>query len=183
MVKHLPTMRETQAQSLEKEMATHSSALAWKIPWMEEPRRLQSMGSQSRTRLSDFTSLHFMQYCSLQHQTLLPLPVTTTTGCCCRFSSVSSFFLELFLHWSAVAHWALTNSVSSSFSVLSFCLFILSTRSSRQEYWSGLPFPSPVHHVLSERSTVTCPSWVALHGMAHSFIELDKAMIHVWLSI
>ena len=40
---------------LEKEMATHSSILAWKIPWMEEPGRLQSMGLQSRTGLSDFT--------------------------------------------------------------------------------------------------------------------------------
>ena len=52
MVKHLPTMRETQAQSLgwkdllEKEMTTHSSILAWKIPWMGEPGGLQSMGSQ-----------------------------------------------------------------------------------------------------------------------------------------
>ena len=52
MVKHLPTVRETQVQSLgwedllEKEMATHSSILAWKIPWMEEPGRLQSMGLQ-----------------------------------------------------------------------------------------------------------------------------------------
>ena len=51
-VMHLPTMRETQVQSLgqeetlEKEMATHSSTLAWKIPWMEKPGRLQSMGSQ-----------------------------------------------------------------------------------------------------------------------------------------
>ena len=36
-------------------MATHSSILAWRIPWLEEPGRLQSMGSQSRTRLSDFT--------------------------------------------------------------------------------------------------------------------------------
>ena len=36
-------------------MAPHSSTLAWKIPWMEEPRRLQSMGSQSRTGLHDFT--------------------------------------------------------------------------------------------------------------------------------
>ena len=50
MVKHLPTMRETRVQSLgredllEKEMATHSSILAWKIPWMEEPGRLQSRG-------------------------------------------------------------------------------------------------------------------------------------------
>ena len=51
-VKHLPAMREAQVQSLswedplEKEMATHSSTLAWKIPWTEEPCRLQSMGSQ-----------------------------------------------------------------------------------------------------------------------------------------
>ena len=36
-------------------MTTHSSTLAWKIPWMEEPGRLQPMGSLSRTRLSDFT--------------------------------------------------------------------------------------------------------------------------------
>ena len=52
MVKCLPAMQETWVQSLgledprEKEMATHSSALAWKIPWMEEPGRLQSMGLQ-----------------------------------------------------------------------------------------------------------------------------------------
>ena len=51
-MKCLPTMQETWIQSLgqedplEKEMATHSTTLAWKIPWMEEPKRLQSMGSQ-----------------------------------------------------------------------------------------------------------------------------------------
>ena len=51
-VKHLPTMQETKVQSLswedplEKEMATHSSILAWKIPWIEEPGKLQPMGSQ-----------------------------------------------------------------------------------------------------------------------------------------
>ena len=44
---------------LEKEMATRSSILAWRIPWMEQPGGLQSMGSQSRTRLSELTSLHF----------------------------------------------------------------------------------------------------------------------------
>ena len=63
-IKRLPAMRETWVQSLgwedplEKEMAPHSSTLAWKSPWTEEPGRpgrLQSMGSQSRTRLSDFT--------------------------------------------------------------------------------------------------------------------------------
>ena len=52
MVKYPPTIRETRVQSLgwedllEKEMETHSSILAWKIPWTEEPGRLQSMGSQ-----------------------------------------------------------------------------------------------------------------------------------------
>ena len=52
MVKHLPTMQETWVQSLgweallEKEMATHSSILVWKISWTEEPGRLQSMRSQ-----------------------------------------------------------------------------------------------------------------------------------------
>ena len=41
-------------------MATHSSTLAWKIPWMEEPGRLQFMGSLSQTQLSDFTfTFHF----------------------------------------------------------------------------------------------------------------------------
>ena len=51
MVKRLPSMRETWVQSLgwedplEKEMATHSSTLAWKIPWMKEPGGLQSTGS------------------------------------------------------------------------------------------------------------------------------------------
>ena len=52
LVKSLPAMQETWVQSLgcedplEKKMATHSSILAWKIPWTEEPGRLQSMGSQ-----------------------------------------------------------------------------------------------------------------------------------------
>ena len=58
MVKNLPTVQETWVQSLgqddtlEKEMATHSSISAWRILWTEDPSGLQSMGSQSRTRLS-----------------------------------------------------------------------------------------------------------------------------------
>ena len=52
MVKNLPALQETQVRSLgwedplEKEMATHSSSLAWRIPWTEEPGRLQSVWSQ-----------------------------------------------------------------------------------------------------------------------------------------
>ena len=46
------------------------------------------------------------------------------------------------------------------------------------EYWNGLPFPPPVDHILSELSTLTCRSWVALHSMAHSFFELNKPQRH-----
>ena len=52
MIKNLPAMQEVQFQSLgqedplEKEMSTHSSVIAWRIPWTEEPGGLQSMGSQ-----------------------------------------------------------------------------------------------------------------------------------------
>ena len=64
-VKCLPTMQETWVRSLgqedplEREMATHSSTLAWKIPWTDERSRLQSMGSQSRT-------LHFTVHLKVQ---------------------------------------------------------------------------------------------------------------------
>ena len=75
-VKHLPTMRETGVQSLgqedlEKEMATHSSILAWKIPWMEERGRLQSVGSQRvrhdwATLLSlSCSQFHFLLFTSI----------------------------------------------------------------------------------------------------------------------
>ena len=118
-----------------------------------------------------------MQYCSLQHQTLLLPPDTSTTGHCFHFGSTSLFLLELFLHSSPVAYWAPTDLGSSSFNVICFCLFILFMGFSRQEYWSGLPFPSPVDHILSALSTMTRPSWVAPHSI--SFIELDKAVVHV----
>ena len=56
LVKNLPAMQAQslgQENPLEKEMATHSSTLAWRIPWTGDPGGLQSMGSQSQTRLSD----------------------------------------------------------------------------------------------------------------------------------
>ena len=96
-----------------------------------------------------------MQYCSLQHWTLLLSPVTSTAG-----------------------YWTPTSLGSSSFSVLSSCLFILFMGFSRQEQWSGLPFPSPVDHILSDLSTMTCLSWVVPRAWL-SFIELDKAVVHV----
>ena len=66
MIKSLPTMQEAWVRSLghedslEKEIATHSGVFAWKIPWMENPGRLQSMGSQ-RVGLNSVTSLSFFQ--------------------------------------------------------------------------------------------------------------------------
>ena len=72
----VPIMQETQVRSLgqkdplEKEMVIHSSTLAWKIPWMEEPSRLQSMGfTKSQTRLSGFTSI---VTCPRSHNLLIP---------------------------------------------------------------------------------------------------------------
>ena len=67
-LKRLPAMQETWVQflgrddPLEKEMASHSSILAWRIPWTEEPGGLQSIGSQSRTRLRDFTFTFMQKY-------------------------------------------------------------------------------------------------------------------------
>ena len=106
-----------------------------------------------------------MQYCSLQHRTLLLSPVRSTAGYCFYFGSIPSFFLELFLHWSPVAYWAPTNSGSSPFSILSFCFFILFMGS------QGKNTDVVCHSLLqwttlSDLSTMTLPSWVAPHGMA-----------------
>ena len=49
---------------------------------------------------------------------------------------------------------------------------------SQQEYWSGLPLSPPVDHVFSELFSMTRTSWVALHIMSHSFIELYKLLLH-----
>ena len=136
-----------------------------------------------------------MQHCSLYHCTLLPSPVTSTTGWCFCFGSISSFFLELFLHSSPVAYGAPNDLGSSSFYMNSTlelytwtspdgqywnqidyilcsqiwrsCMLLLLShfshvwlcatpktaahqaplflRFSRQEHWSGLPFPPPMH--------------------------------------
>ena len=120
-----------------------------------------------------------MQYCSLQHRT---------------FTSITSHIHNwaLFLPWLHL--FILSDFISPLFSssILGtyqsgefifqchiFCPFILFMGFSRKEYWSGLPLPFPVDHVLSELSTMMHPSCVALHGTGHSFIELDKAVVHM----
>ena len=66
----------------------------------------------------------------------------------------------------------------SFYGVTYVCLFIPFMGFSWQGYQSSFPFPPPVDHVLSELSIMTNPSWVILHGMAHSFIELCKPLCH-----
>ena len=134
------------------------------------------------SNLSWFMDLTFqvpMQYCSLQHRTLLPSPVPFTTGFCFCFGSVRSFFLELFLHWSPVAYWAPTSLGSSSFSVLSFCLFILFMGFSRQEFWSGFPFRSPVDHIVLDLSTM--PTWHSRNW--HSKNQRTKMDWNRWIQL
>ena len=125
----------------DKAMAPHPSTRAWKIPWTEEPGRLQSMGSW-RVGHDWATSLSLSLHSLILYGVISPLISNSILGT-----------------WT-------TDLGSSSFNVLSFCLFILFMGFSRQEYWSGLPFPSPVDHILSDLSTMTRPSWVAPHGMA-----------------
>ena len=117
-----------------------------------------------------------MQYCSLQHRTLLLSPVTSTAGYYFCFGSIPSFFLELFPHWSPVAYWAPTDLGSSSFSVLSFCLLILLMGSQGEN-------TEVVCHSLLQWTTFcqTSPPWLVHLGWPHtawlSFTELDKAVV------
>ena len=117
-----------------------------------------------------------MQYCSLQHLTLLSPSDTSVTGCPSCFGSASSCFLEVFLCSSLDI---LDTYQPRGFHLSVFYFFVFFMGFSRQECWSGLPFPSPVSCILSELSTKTHPSCVVLHGMAYSFIELYKSVIHV----
>ena len=79
---------------------------------------------------------------------------------------------------SPVADWTPFVLGGTSSRVISLCLFILFMGFSQQEYWNGLPFPPPIDHILSEFFTMTGATWVALHRMAYSFIELCKPLHH-----
>ena len=105
MVKHLPAMWETRVWSmgqedpLEKEMATHSSVLAWKIPWMEDPGGLHTVHgfAKSRTWLSDFTFFPcgYFGYKSLTlHYT--GAPSSKAHG---GFQKLSALHLQVFPLW------------------------------------------------------------------------------------
>ena len=103
-----------------------------------------------------------MQYCSLQRRILLLSPVTSTAGYCFCFGSTPSFFLELFLHWPPVAYWAPTDLGSYSFSILSFCLFILFMGYSRQEYCESVALNMPAN--LETAAVATGLERVSVHS-------------------
>ena len=120
-----------------------------------------------------------MQCCSLQHWTLLPSPVTSTTECCFCFGSISLFFLELFLHWSAVAYWAPTDLASSSFNVLSFLPFhmvhgVLKARIMR---WFAIPFSSGPRFVRTLHNDQSILGGPTHHGSGFHWVR--QAVIHV----
>ena len=108
-----------------------------------------------------------MQYCSLQHWTLLLSPLTSTTGYCFCFGSIPSFSQKLFLPWSPVAYWTLTDLGSSSFSILSFCLFhtIHGVLKARILKWFAIPFPSGPHSVRPLRHDPPVLGGSTRHGL------------------
>ena len=119
-----------------------------------------------------------VQYCSLQHRTFLPSPVTSTTGCCFCFGSIPSFFLELFLHClqyhnGHLPTWGVHLSVSYLFA-FSYCS------------WGSQGTNTEVFcHSLLQWATFcqTSPPWPVHLGWPHtawlSFIELDRTVVHV----
>ena len=165
-VKRLPAMREAWLQPLgwedplEKDMATHSSTLVWKIPWTEEPGRLQSTGSQSRKRLSDFTHQRHRHTDTPTH-TRPPAPGQgLVEGDCPRiFSSLAeSCWMAHPAAWcQGDTCWSVLNGIPGPVCLPSHFSHVqpymtpgsvarqapLSIGFSRQEHWSGLPFLSP----------------------------------------
>ena len=100
-----------------------------------------------------FMGLNFqvpIQYCSLQDLTLLPPSVTSTARCCFCFGSVSSFFLQLILHWSPVAYWVLpTWGINLSMSYLfafSYCSWGSQGKNTEVK-WLAITFSSGPHFV------------------------------------
>ena len=117
-----------------------------------------------------------MQYCFLQHQTLLPSPVTSTTGCCFCFDFILSGVISPLISSSMGCTYQTGEFIFQCPTFLPFHT-VQGVLKARILKWFSIP--SPVDHILSELSTTTRPSWVALHGMVYSFIELEKAVVHV----
>ena len=145
----LKRLKQQQQQQIPK-MSMFTLAISWlttsNLPWF-----------------MDLTFQVPMQYCSLQHWTLLLSPGTSTTGRCFPFGSISSFFLEPFFHSSPVAYWAVTNRGSSSFSVLSFALSYCS-------WGSQVKYTEGVCHSLLQWATFcqNSPLWPVHFGWPYT---------------
>ena len=143
-----------------------------------------------------FHSYHllFDQF-TLIHGTNIPGSYAILLFISSDFTSITSHIYNwaLFLVWlqlfilSAVISALFSSSILAhtdletlSFTVISFCLFILFMGFSRQEYWSGLPFPSPVDHILLELSTMTRLSWVAPHGTYYIVLLNETRLWSMW---
>ena len=118
-----------------------------------------------------------MQYCSLQHQTLISPPETFRAGL--FFSTLGHTFhsfwaTSLLFSSSILATYCPVDFIFQFHTFLSFHIVhgVLKTRMLK---WFAIPFSSGQHFVRTPHH----PSWVALHGMPHSFTELDKTVIHV----
>ena len=123
---------------LEKELAAHSGVLAWRATRTEEPGGCSPWGhKESDTRGRLRSSIRVYS---------------------------GPFGVEASFTWVVVKSWRGAHDLE--YFGEAWESFILFAGFSRQEYWSGLPFPSPVDHILSDLCIMTHPSWVAPHGMA-----------------
>ena len=105
-----------------------------------------------------------MQYCSLQHLTLLSPLDTSTTECHFCFGPTASFFLEpvvIAFYSSPVAYLTPYDLGDSSCGVIYFCLFTLFVVFSREEFWSRLSFPFLVDHVWVQKWQVFHKHWIS----------------------
>ena len=164
----LPTVVDTIVIWIKFTIAVHFSSL---IPRMS--MFTLAISYLTTSNLSWFMDLTFqvpMQYCSLQHRTLSLSPATPTAVYCFCFVSIPSFFLELFLHWSPVEYWTPTDLGSSSFCILSFCLFMLFLGSQGKN-------TEVVCHSLLQWTTFcqTSPPWPTCLGLPcrHGLVSLS----------
>ena len=157
------TMQETRARSLgwedplEKEMATYSSILAWRMPWTEEPGRLHGV-TKSSTWLSNWHTT-CLELCKAHSKCSDPVQCTCLGAVCVLALSRVCLF---------VTPWTVA------------CQAPLSMGFSRQEYWSGLPFPPP-DDVPDSGIEPTSPVSPALAGGFFTTVTLGKPLNAIWL--
>ena len=120
-----------------------------------------------------------MQYCSLQHQTLLLSPVTSTAGYCFCFGSIPSFFLELFI--SLLISSSILGTYRPGEFLFQYPIFfpfptVHGVLTARILKWFAIPFSSGPHFVRPLHHDPPVLGGLTQHGC---FIELDKAVVHV----